>query len=249
MLIFSKRLTLALLLLPLVVAPAPIFAKAAGEDGTLTIYACNGVQLVQKQVQADDATAKSLLRAGHAVWSNGRIDHQTVDAIAEGRGIWSATHLTTLAQLAGTSIPVEILTAIAIKESGIKGRFWPWTINWRGKGFYLESRQKAIEAAKYLISQGVLNFDVSSMQVNWRWHKHRFDSIDSAFDPVINMQVAAKIIMENFQQTGDWSLAIARYHSRTPTTNKPYLNSVIQHLVNIQKIPPKEPEKKLCLSD
>lgn len=222
-------------------------AESSFHASSLTVYSCDGGKLVQSVIPNADKTASApLLRSGQAVWSSGVIDATTVDAIAEGRGIWSAVPLTTLAMVAGTEIPAEILTAIAVKESGMKGRFWPWTINWNGRGFYMESRQKAIEAAKYLIGKGINNFDVSLMQVNWRWNGHRFANIESAFDPVTNVRVAGQILAEHHKATGNWHGAIARYHSRSQTLNQPYLAGVLKHLSRIQTPTLETPEKQLC---
>lgn len=214
---------------------------------SLTVYSCSGGKLVQSVIQnADKSSSLAMIRSGQAVWSNGVIDDTTVDALAEGRGIWSAVPLTTLAMVAGTDIPAEILTAIAVKESGVRGRYWPWTINWNGRSFYLESRQKAVLAAKYLINKGISDFDVSLMQVNWRWNGNRFPSIESAFDPVTNMRVAGQILAENHKATGNWTSAIARYHSRSQTLSRPYLADVLKHLVRIQTPTLENPEKQLC---
>lgn len=228
------------------------FAQAEPQPprDALTVYACNESGLVQSQITSSNhAATASLIRAGHAVWANGRVDALTIDAMAEGRGIWAATPLTTLAQVADTSIPADVLTAIAIKESGLSNRFWPWTINWNGRSFYLESRETAVDAARYLLSQGIHNFDVALMQVNWRWHKHRFASIESAFDPIVNLKVASEILTENFKATGNWQSAIARYHSRTPSRAQPYLAGVLKHLGTVQKPNIIPPEKKLCSSN
>lgn len=212
----------------------------------ITVYSCDQGKIVHSFHQADPAVSASLIRSGQAVWSNGSLDSPTIEAIAEGRGIWSVSPVTTLAQIAMVKVPPDILTAIAIKESGRNGRFWPWTINWNGRGFYLESKEKAIEAAKILISNGFNNFDIALMQVNWRWHGHRFKSIESAFDPITNIRVAEQIISEHYKATGSWRSAIARYHSRTESRNQPYLAGVLAHLGKIQQSTREIPEKKIC---
>lgn len=215
----------------------------------LTVYSCDNGVLVQQQFSTDQKQSKAiadLLRAGHAVWSSGQVDHYTVDAMAESRGIWSATPLSTLMQVAGTTVAPEILTAIAVKETGRKDKFWPWSINWAGKSYYLKDRNQAIDAARYLIKSGHTNFDTSVMQVNWKWHGHRFSSIDAAFDPITNIRVAEQILVEHFNATGSWRSAIARYHSKTPSLNRPYLDDVLKQMARLQKPPLESPEKKIC---
>ena len=216
---------------------------------SLTVYSCENGSLIQQEFSTQKSTSDSvatLLRSGQAVWSSGTIDKYTIDAMAEGRGIWFAAPLPTLMQVAGTQVAPEILTAIALKETGRKERFWPWSINWAGKSYYLESREHAIEAAKQLIKAGYTNFDTSVMQVNWRWHGHRFANIDAAFDPVTNIRVAEQILVEQFNATGSWRDAIARYHSKTPSRNQPYLADVLQKMGELQKKNLETPEKKIC---
>lgn len=222
-------------------------ADAGPSDGWLSVYSCANGKLVQSRVDGNDSSnASRLLRAGHAVWTNGRLDENIIDAMAEGRGIWSAAPLTTLARITGAPIPAEILTAIALKETGLNGRFWPWSIHWSGRSYRLPSRQQAVAAAQYLLAQGITNFDVSVMQVNWRWHSGKFASIQAAFDPVANIQVAGQILNEHFLATGNWRSAIARYHSRTPALHQPYLADVLGHLRRIQTSTVEPPEKHLC---
>lgn len=222
-------------------------SSQAGEN--LTVYSCDQGNLVQQQFATTQTTLDSveiLLRTGHAVWSSGQVDHYTVDAMAEGRGIWSAMPLNTLMQVAGTSVAAEILTAIALKETGRKDKFWPWSINFAGKSYYLQDRKQAIEVAKYLIKLGHTNFDTSVMQVNWKWHGHRFSSIDAAFDPITNIRVAEQILVEHFNATGSWRDAIARYHSKTPSLNRPYLADVLKKMARLQKPNLQIPERKIC---
>lgn len=216
---------------------------------SLTVYSCENGSLIQQEFSTQKAAPESvatLLRSGQAVWSSGTIDKHTIDAMAEGRGIWFAAPLPTLMQVAGTQVAPEILTAIALKETGRKERFWPWSINWAGKSYYLESRQQAIEAAKRLIKAGHTNFDTSVMQVNWRWHGHRFSNIEAAFDPITNIRIAEQILVEQFNATGSWRDAIARYHSKTPSRNQPYLADVLQQMGKLQKKTLETPEKKIC---
>lgn len=222
-------------------------AQVPAASSHLTVYACQGNRLIQRQVvHTSLESSASLIRTGQAIWSSGAIDDSTVEAIAEGRGIWSAAPVTTLAQITGLQIPPEILTAIAIKESGVKGRFWPWTINLNGQSIYLETRQKAIDTAKRLLSQGIKNFDVSLMQVNWRWNGHRFASIESAFDPVVNLRVASQILSEHHKSTGTWQAAIARYHSRSSSLGQRYVADVLDQVGRINKPVLGSAEKRLC---
>lgn len=216
----------------------------AGE--VLRVFSCEGKTPVQAhfEVHQVDETVLRLIRKGQAVWASGRLDAYTVDAMAEGRGIWAVQPVHTLFEVAQTSVDARILAGIAHKESSYRGRYWPWTIHFQGRGFYLPDRASAIEAARYLIANGYTNFDTSLMQVNWRWHQHRFTSIEQAFDPIASVRVAAQILSVHFHATGSWHDAIARYHSRTTSKNQPYLSDVLRHMQALSVLP--ITEKSLC---
>lgn len=226
---------------------AALLVANAVHAGEIKVFSCNGSQVVESvhSVEGVEGRASDLIRQGRAVWANGQLDMPTFAAMAEGRGVWGAMPVTTIFELAATRVDPRILAAVALKESQYRGRYWPWTINFRGKGYYLPSKEKAVEAATYLIQRGYTNFDVSAMQINWGWHRQRFASIDAAFDPLTSIQVAEQILSEHFRATGSWKSAISRYHSKTESLAQPYLHGVLKHLSAINASPT-SPEKKLC---
>ena len=86
-------------------------------------------------------------------------------------------------------IPDKLLYAVALTES-LHPEYkkpWPWAANIDGKAFYFESRD---EMFLYLsrIARNKSNFDVGIMQTNWKWQKHRFDSLRDATDPLVNIR-------------------------------------------------------------
>lgn len=214
----------------------------------IKVYSCSGNQVVETlhSVVGNEDGARALLRKGHAVWANGQADQPTVAAIAEGRGVWAAMPITTLFEIAAVQVEPRVLAAVAMKESQYRGRFWPWTINFQGKGYYLPSKEKAVEAASYLIRSGHTNFDVSAMQINWKWNQKRFASIEAAFDPLTSIRVAEQILAEHYRATGSWHSAIGRYHSKTSSLSQPYTDGVLRHLAAISSKSTTSPEKKLC---
>ena len=129
-------------------------------------------------------------------------------------------------------LPAKLLDAIGTVESGRpdarKGVIpWPWTINIAGTGHFFETKAEAISAVQAARAEGVQSIDVGCMQVNLMYHPEAFASLDQAFDPKANAVYAAGFLNRLFIKTGNWSKAIAAYHSQTQRANGDYAQRVI----------------------
>jgi len=136
-------------------------------------------------------------------------------------------------------IPVHLLAAIASTESGryhdrLKMKVpWPWTINARGRGYFFETKEEAVKAAKKLIDMGIRSMDVGCMQVNLEHHPTAFTSLEDAFEPSSNVAYAAQFLRTNYDIDGSWKKAAASYHSRTPSRGSAYVQRVFGAWNNI----------------
>jgi soluble lytic murein transglycosylase-like protein len=123
-------------------------------------------------------------------------------------------------------IPPGLMRAVARVESGRSAggtfRAWPWTLNQGGDGSFHDSRAAAAAALDGLLAQGVTNVDIGCMQLNWRWHGHAFPDASAMLDPGRNTAYAARFLASLFAETGDWTEAVARYHSRDPGRGAAY---------------------------
>jgi hypothetical protein len=134
---------------------------------------------------------------------------------------------------ADTKLPDRVLTAIALRESGRidpdtgRVRPWPWTINFEGIGHFYDSKEAAIAAVQDIQAAGGQSVDVGCMQVNLMHHPEAFATLDQAFDPNSNAAYAGRFLKALFAESGDWGLAIAAYHSRTPGVGEPYRDQVV----------------------
>jgi hypothetical protein len=134
---------------------------------------------------------------------------------------------------AQTRLPTRVLTAIALRESGRvdsdtgRARPWPWTINFEGTGHFYASKEEAIAAVQQIQATGGQSVDVGCMQVNLMHHPNAFATLDEAFDPGHNAAYAGRFLRELFAALGDWGMAIAGYHSRTPGVGEPYRDQVV----------------------
>ncbi len=129
-------------------------------------------------------------------------------------------------------IPVHLLSAISSTESGRPHKAlgialpWPWTINAAGKGYYFDSKEEAVAAAKKLRKQGVKSMDVGCMQVNLVHHADAFRSLEQAFDPEQNIAYAASFLRNLYEEQDSWRTAAASYHSKTPLFGSRYVSRV-----------------------
>lgn len=163
------------------------------------------------------------------------LDDETQAAITEGRGGWACASSATPFELMHTSVDSKVLAGIALNESGLNGRAWPWTLNVAGQGFFFRSREDAYEAIQSLLARRRCDFDVGMMQINWCYHARRFVSPWDALSPATNIHVAEDILNENYGKTHSVAKAIAYYHSANPVPGSAYLARFAHNLNLIQK--------------
>ncbi len=129
------------------------------------------------------------------------------------------------------NLPKHLLSSISRVEAGRKlsngkVRGWPWTLNHAGKGLFFESKEEALKYLKQAVSSGSRNIDVGCMQLNYRWHKVAFSSIEEMIDPELNVRYAAKFAQELYERHNEWEDVIKHYHSNKKKFNVPYFQKV-----------------------
>ncbi|MCO4087450.1 MAG: lytic transglycosylase domain-containing protein [Limnohabitans sp.] len=220
---------------------------ASYASDSLRVYVCESGQVKYQVWQAKDvSTHKQLLRTGNAYWLDGRVDDVTALAMFESAGIWSFASVLNLFEKLNTKTSPDVLASISLTESGRGGRPWPWTINHKGKSHFFDSKEKAVKTARALISRGETIFDVGIMQINWHFNSKRFASVESAFDPLVNIGAADQIIQEHLGGTGSIREAVGRYHSKTPTLKTTYIERVGHQAKQILRSPFQQPRTLSC---
>lgn len=160
------------------------------------------------------------------------------EAMAERKGAWSCHDKTFLFDLAAKrkGLPDgKILYSIAMNESKRNGNPYPWTINAFGRGYFFNTREEAYSAAQWLVNHKYTLFDIGIMQVNWKYHHKRFDSLWDAFQPTTNINAASDILLENYTTTNDWAKSVKWYHNRGAARGKMYFKKFIKHFEEISK--------------
>lgn len=102
----------------------------------------------------------------------------------------------------------DILTNIASKESSLR----PYTINVKGKGYYLKNKQDALKIVKEQINKSNYNFDVGCMQLNYKWFRPEFKNNEQMISPEANIEVAFNHIKQ-LAKTNTMVQAMVKYHS------------------------------------
>lgn len=121
-------------------------------------------------------------------------------------------------------VPPDMFYAVLLNESRTKTNMqrvvaWPWTANWQGRGYRFKTRLELYQFCQDLVSRGYESFDIGIAQVNWKWHKHRFNNMWAATDPWINMNAAADYLVEHYKTERNWLLAAGKYHAPNHAAN------------------------------
>ncbi|WP_397453214.1 lytic transglycosylase domain-containing protein [Pseudomonas sp. NA-150] len=117
----------------------------------------------------------------------------------------------------GTSVPSEVLYALALQESGIslRGKLvpWPWTLNVATVPYRFPNRNSACSALLQAIhTVGPKRVDAGLGQLNIGWQRHRFAEPCDVLDPYLNLALTTKVLLEQKVSGTDWTEAAGRYH-------------------------------------
>lgn len=119
-------------------------------------------------------------------------------------------------------VPEALLYAMALAESGRQHNRefvpWPWTLNIEGEAQFYPDRETMFSALMAALRAKQLRVDVGPLQVNWYWHYERLQSPWRITDPVVNLKVAAQILKQHYQRSGDWLIAAGHYHRPSEAT-------------------------------
>lgn len=130
-------------------------------------------------------------------------------------------------------IPLGVLYAVGMTESGGKKGLQPLAMNIAGKPYVASSLADALSRFEKERSRGVKLIDLGCMQINHHYHGGRFASVAEMFDPHKNVQYAARFLNELRARHDTWTMAVARYHAG-PNNNpaqKQYVCLVIGNMV------------------
>ncbi len=130
-------------------------------------------------------------------------------------------------------VPAGLLLSMALVESGRRDPVtglvapWPWTIQVEGHGHFYESPADASREAMTFLQAGNGYVDVGCLQVDLFHHPDAFHTLEQAFDPVTNIDYAAKYLAGLAHSRGSWLEAVAAYNAGDPSDGIAYLSKVL----------------------
>jgi soluble lytic murein transglycosylase-like protein len=130
-------------------------------------------------------------------------------------------------------VPLGVLYAVGLTETGQKGSLHPYALNIEGPSFFDSNLQQALRRFEEARKSGAKLIDIGCMQINHHYHSSHFRSVEEMFDPSLNVDYAARFLRELRAQEGSWTMAAARYHAG-PNNNpaqKQYVCAVITNMV------------------
>lgn len=136
------------------------------------------------------------------------------------------------------AIPAGLLLAIGRTEAFYpkEERIWPFAANRRGESFFFADREEMIGfLQKNLPVVGWRGIDVGCLQVNFGWHGYRIDDPFKLLDPWFNAQYAAFHLLELYGKSGNWTKAVAAYHSQDAGRQKVYVSAVNGQWIALQR--------------
>lgn len=137
-----------------------------------------------------------------------------------------------LAAARAEGVPLGVLYAVGMTETGNKGSLHPYALNIAGRTVFTPSPQAALAEFARARARGIKLIDLGCMQVNHHFHGRNFASPAAMLDPAANVAYAAHYLRQLRAQEGSWTMAVARYHAG-PNNNpaqKRYICTVIANL-------------------
>jgi soluble lytic murein transglycosylase-like protein len=131
------------------------------------------------------------------------------------------------------NVPLSMLYAVGLSESGRGGSLQPYALNIDGRPAYEPNKPAALRAFRQAKLDGAKLIDVGCMQINHYYHGESFASLDDMFDPAKNVAYAARFLSELKEREGTWTKAVARYHAgpKNLPAQKAYVCRVIGNMV------------------
>jgi len=130
-------------------------------------------------------------------------------------------------------VPLGILYAVGLTETGHKESLQPYALNIHGKGYFAKSETEAMQIFNQARKSKKKLIDVGCMQVNYHYHGKNFPSVQAMLKPADNVAYAAQFLRKLYQREGSWTLAVARYHAgpRNNPAQKRYVCRVMRNMI------------------
>ena len=131
-------------------------------------------------------------------------------------------------------IPLGILYAVGLTETGRRGALYPYALGAEGQTVFAKNMADAMASFEAMRHRGVRLIDLGCMQINHYYHGDKFESVQAMFNPARNVDYAARFLKELKQREGSWTMAVARYNAGPDNqpAQKRYVCHIVAHLVS-----------------
>ena len=148
------------------------------------------------------------------------------------------------------AVPLAVLYAVGLTESGWKGRLHPHALNVEGKTYFPKNVREAINVFSTARREGKVLIDLGCMQINHKYHRQEFGSLKAMLDPAKNVDYSARFLRRLKNRHGTWSVAVARYHAggKNHAAQKKYVCRVLRHMIAQKLAKSTKTSKKVCNS-
>ena len=93
-------------------------------------------------------------------------------------------------------VPLGVLYAVGLSETGRKGVLNPYALNIDGKTALATDLRNAVTLFSDAKNKGAKLVDLGCMQINHRYHGDKFSGVEAMFDPARNVDYAARFLKE-----------------------------------------------------
>ncbi len=131
-------------------------------------------------------------------------------------------------------IPLGILYAVGLTETGRQGTLQPYALAAEGQTVFAKNMREALASFEAMRRKGVRLIDLGCMQINYYYHGDKFESVQAMFNPARNVDYAARFLKELKEREGSWTMAVARYNAgpNNDPAQKQYICHVVERLVS-----------------
>jgi soluble lytic murein transglycosylase-like protein len=131
------------------------------------------------------------------------------------------------------SVPLGMLYAVGLTETGRKGSLQPYALNVEGRAVYGSDKSEALRQFAQAKAAGAKLIDLGCMQINHHFHAGQFTSLAEMLEPDKNVDYAARFLKQLREREGNWTMAVARYHAgpNNDPAQKRYVCRVITNMV------------------
>jgi len=137
------------------------------------------------------------------------------------------------AQEAKYGMPRGLLMAVALTESNLDGKPYPFALNVDGKAYFAPDKEVAWSWVRYAFARGQ-NVDIGCMQISTRHHANMVRNLQSFLDARYNVEYGAWYLYSLYvDHKGSWTDAVAYYHSGNRERQFEYLCAVWKNLRRI----------------